>query len=264
MDIICASICYRGYADDEVAATLRLAPAIGYRQLEIHGPMLWSVEAVEAFDLPAVQRMIAASGMQCAGLYPPAWGGREEEDVRRRARAIARCVGFAEALGATHISTTGASPRGEPQALDRVSECVRQVLEMVPADSPVKLTLEPHWGNVLQEPEDFERILDDFPDRRLGACVDTGHFHSARVDTVAFIRSHAARIYAVHFKDHVGTVSVGIGRGEINLQAVVQVLREIRYHGGLTIELEVQDPQNLPRYTAEAYIYTSGLLGTKL
>ena len=32
MDIICASICYRGYAEDEVTATLELAPKIGYKQ----------------------------------------------------------------------------------------------------------------------------------------------------------------------------------------------------------------------------------------
>ena len=45
MDIICASICYRGYAEDEVAATLEYAPQIGYRLMEIHGPLIWSVDA---------------------------------------------------------------------------------------------------------------------------------------------------------------------------------------------------------------------------
>ena len=264
MNIICASICYRGYAEDEVAATLKFAPAIGYRHMEIHGPMVWTVEAVEAFDLPAVQRQVAASGMQCAGLYPPGWGGRDRDDVRRRARAIARCVELAEALGATHLSTTGASGRAEAGALDRVIECVGLVLDLVPRSSPVKLTLEPHYGNVLQEPRDFERVLERFPDPRLGLCVDTGHFHSAGVDTAAFIRRHGSRVYSVHFKDHVGTVSVGIGRGEIDLAAVVQALREVGYDRGLTIELEVADPQNLPRYTEEAYIYVSGLLGAKL
>jgi sugar phosphate isomerase/epimerase len=68
----------------------------------------------------------------------------------------------------------------------------------------------------------------------------------------------------VHLKDHVGTVSVGIGRGEIDLASEVAALREIGYQGGLTIELEVEDPENLPRYTEEAYVYVSGLLGTKL
>ncbi len=65
-------------------------------------------------------------------------------------------------------------------------------------------------------------------------------------------------------KDHKGTVSVGIGRGDVDLGAFVAVLREVGYRGGLTVELEVEDPQNLPRYTHEAYIYLSGLLGQKL
>jgi len=264
LNIICASICYRGYADDEVAATLERAPAIGYRFMEIHGPMIWTVEAVDAFDLPAVEKRIAASGMRCAGLYPPGWGGTGSEDVRRHARAIARCVALAEVLGATHVTTTGAERRDAPGALDRVIDCVRQVLERMSSQSTVKLTLEPHYGNALQEPEDFERILDAFPDRRVGVCVDTGHFHSAGVDTPAFIRRHGSRIYAVHLKDHLGTVSVGIGRGEIDLAAAIAALRTMNYGGGLTIELEVEDPQNLPRYTEEAYIYTSGLLGQKL
>ena len=34
--------------------------------------------------------------------------------------------------------------------------------------------------------------------------------------------------------------------------------------GDLTVELEVSDPQNLPRYTQEAYVYLRGLLGMKL
>jgi sugar phosphate isomerase/epimerase len=264
MDIICASICYRGYAEDEVAATLDLAPRIGFRQMEIHGPMVWSIDAVDAFDLVAVKRRMEASGMQCVGLYPPGWGGNDERDVRERARAVAKCVRLADELRADHVTTTGASPRAEPGALDRVISCVGQVLDQMPAASGVKLTLEPHLGNVLQQPEDFERILDRFPDPRVGVCVDTGHFHSAGVDTVGFIRRFASRIYAVHLKDHIGAVSVGIGRGEIDLAAIIAALRQAGYTRGLTVELEVQDPENLPRYTEEAFIYTSGLLGAKL
>ena len=51
MHIICASICYRGYAGDEVTATLDLAPAIGYKLMEIHGPLVWSVPLVLAMVL---------------------------------------------------------------------------------------------------------------------------------------------------------------------------------------------------------------------
>jgi sugar phosphate isomerase/epimerase len=261
-----------------VAATLAQAPAIGYRLMEVHGPKLWSVPAVDAFDLAAFRADLERSGMRCAGLYTPAWGGRDPQEVAEHARAIARCVQYAEALGAHHVTCTGAERRGEPGALDghrqalggrreallRVIDCARQVLAATDPATPVKLTLEPHYGNVLQQPEDFETVLAAVPDPRLGLCVDTGHFHSAGVDTVAFIRRHAERIHAVHFKDHLGATSVGIGRGEIDLAAVVAALREVAYGGGLTIELEVEDPANLPRYTQEAFVYTNGLLGQKL
>ncbi len=264
MRIVCASICYRGYADDEVAGTLENAPAIGYKYMEIHGPMIWSVEAVDAFDAQAVKARVAEAGMTCFGLYPPGWGGADEEDVRKRSRAIAKCVELAEKLGCYHVSTSGASKRGEEGGLQRVISCVEQVLALVPPDSEIKMGLEPHYGNIMQEREDFEIILAAIDDPRVGICVDTGHFHSAGLDTVKLIRDFGPRIHSVHLKDHIGTASVGIGRGEIDLPSEIAALREIGYRGGLTIELEVEDPENLPRYTEEAYIYISGLLGTKL
>lgn len=264
MRIVCASICYRGYAEDEVATTLKLAPPIGYKLMEIHGPLTWSVPAVDAFDLPAMQARIASAGMACAGIYTPGWGGADEQDVHEHTRAIAACVRFAASLGCDHVTSTGAARRDEPGALDRVLQCVGEVLEQIPPDSPIKLALEPHYGNVLEQPEDFECVLNAFPDARVSLCVDTGHFHSAGVNTVAAIRRFAPRIYSVHLKDHLGTTSVGIGRGEIDLPSEIAALREVGYRGDLTVELEVDDPHNLPRYTQEAYIYLCGLLGIKL
>ena len=265
MEIICASICYRGYAQDEVQATLDYAPRIGYRWMEIHGPLTWSLEAIERFDLPGMQTRILASEMACAGLYTPGWGGVDEADALAHARAIARCAGFATGLRAGHVTSTGAIARGSKgEALELVTLCAREVLKLVPVDSPVKLSLEPHIGNVLEQPEDFAAVLEACPDRRLGVCVDTGHFHAAQVDIPAFIHRFAERVYSVHLKDHLGTRSVGIGRGEIDLAGVMAALKEVGYRGGLTVELEVDDPENLPRYTEEAYLYLSGLLGQKL
>lgn len=264
MELVCASICYRGYAEDEVAATLEHAPALGYRLMEIHGPLVWSAEAVEQFDLSRVQALLPASGMRCAGIYSPGWGGTDAADVERRARAIARCVQLTALLGGDRVTSSGAEKHAVPGALDRVLACTRRVLELIPADGPVRLCLEPHFGNALQDAEDFRHVLNQVPDRRLGVCLDTGHFHTADVDMVAFTHEFARRLYNVHLKDHRGPVSVGIGRGEIDLPLLFQALRAVGYAGDLTVELEVQDPQNLPRYTQEAYVYLSGMLGRKL
>jgi sugar phosphate isomerase/epimerase len=263
MRLVCASICYRGYAPDEFAATLELAPKVGFRLMEIHGPMTLRPAAIDAFDLPKVRDALHASGMQCVGIYVPGWGGADAADVDVRARAIAKAVGFAAELGADHVTSTGAGKRTE-RTLSSVVDCVQQVLERVPRTSDVRLVLEPHYGNVLEQPEDFQTVFDRVRDPRVGLCVDTGHFHSAGVDTVALIHAFASRLYNVHLKDHVGSTSVGIGRGEIDLPAILAALREVGYGGDLTIELEVEDPEHLPRYTEEAYVYLCGLLGRKL
>jgi sugar phosphate isomerase/epimerase len=265
MDIVCASICYRGYADDEVTATLEGASKLGYRLMEIHGPMTWSVEAVEHLDLEGLKARIARSGLKCAGIYSPGWGGANDAEVLSHARAIAKCAAYVEALGGDHVVSTGAGGRQQHKdALARVIQCVQEALKLVSPSNPVRLALEPHRGNVLEQAKDFRQVMDAVADRRVGLCVDNGHFHSAGVNTVAFIREFGPRIYNVHLKDHMGTESVGIGRGEINLAEEIDALREIKYAGDLTVELEVKDPQNLPRYTQEAYTYLSGMLGRKL
>jgi sugar phosphate isomerase/epimerase len=64
----------------------------------------------------------------------------------------------------------------------------------------------------------------------------------------------------VHVKDHIGTQSVDLGRGEVDLRGYIEALDAIDYQGALAVELEVADPENLPRYCAEAYEYLSGLV----
>ena len=150
MDIICASICYRGYAEDEVQATLENAPQIGYQYMEVHGPLTWSVEAIRQFDLPRLQARLKASGMACAGLYTPDWGGKNDDETLANALAITRCAEIARELGAGYVTASGAEPRSSRGALERVIRCAHAVLQAIPADNPVQLLLEPHYGNVLE------------------------------------------------------------------------------------------------------------------
>ena len=44
-----------------------------------------------------------------------------------------------------------------------------------------------------------------------------------------------------------------IGAGEVDLRGYIEALHAIGYQGALAVELEVADPENLPRYSAEAY-----------
>ena len=116
-------------------------------------------------------------------------------------------------------------------------------------------------GSQIRDAEDYDEILSRVDSDQIGITVDTGHFHTAGVDVVDLICRYPDRIWNVHLKDHVGAQSVPIGAGEIDLPGLIAVLAEVNYDGFLALELEVQDPENAPRYVEEAYQYLSGLLG---
>ena len=134
-----------------------------------------------------------------------------------------------------------------------------RVLELT-ADLPIVIALEPHVQSQILFPTDYEAIFADLASDRVGITVDVGHFHSAGVDWKELIREYPEKIFNVHLKDHIGPQSVAIGRGEIDLRGLVSVLREISYPGPIALELEVTDPENLPRYVQEAYTHMSWLM----
>ena len=128
------------------------------------------------------------------------------------------------------------------------------------SDLPIKVALEPHAGSQFHNEADFEEIFAHITTKQIGITIDTGHFHVAGVDWKAVIRKYPDRIYNVHVKDHVGLQSVPIGEGEVDMPGLLHELCAIDYHGPLAVELEVEDPENLPRYVADAYQYLSGLI----
>lgn len=115
-------------------------------------------------------------------------------------------------------------------------------------------------GSQFQNEADYEAIFAHITTKQIGITIDTGHFHVAGVNWKALIRKYPDRIYNVHVKDHVGPQSVPIGEGEVDMPGLLHALRTIDYRGPLAVELEVEDPENLPRYVADAYQYLSGLI----
>jgi len=95
---------------------------------------------------------------------------------------------------------------------------------------------------------------------QVGITLDSGHLHSSGVDWKGLINRYPERIYNFHVKDHVGTQSVPLGTGEIDLRGYIEELHAIGYEGALAVELEVIDPENLPRYCAEAFVYLHDLV----
>jgi sugar phosphate isomerase/epimerase len=264
MKIVCASVCYRGYTEDEIEGMLQDAADAGYQYVEFHGSAVGDPERLKGFPVSLIKQRLDSLGLRCAGLYPPGFGGKDDADAAMHADAIARACEIAAELGADYVDTTGAegrSPDNRP-GLDRIVLCLERVISLT-GGMDIKLAMENHYGNVLEQISDYAYIFAAVQHPRVGICVDTGHFHTAGVEVVEVIHQFKDRLYGVHLKDHIGKQSVGIGRGEIDLPSEIRTLREIGYQRALTVELEHPDKENTHFYVREALAYLSGLLERK-
>ena len=183
MYIVCASVCYRDYCEDEIGGMISDAGKAGYKFVELHGPKFWDVDAIDVFNVQEMKKNLDEAGLKCTGIYPPGFGGKNDEDVERRAIAMAKSCGYIENLGGDYVGTSGAEQRdGDNIAiLDRAVKMINGVLELTP-DSKVLLGIENHRHNAFEQISDYDYVLSRVKNPRAGVTVDTGHFYAVGID----------------------------------------------------------------------------------
>jgi inosose dehydratase len=131
--------------------------------------------------------------------------------------------------------------------LDRVAERARA--------RGVTASLHPHVGTMVERPEEVDRVLTG---SSVGLCVDTGHLELGGSDAVALTVANASRVNHVHLKDVdkaltarvvAGELPFGeavregifrpLGRGDIDIPALVAALEGAGYPGWYVLEQDV-------------------------
>ncbi|MCP2280762.1 TIM barrel protein [Nocardia amikacinitolerans] len=143
----------------------------------------------------------------------------------------------------------------------------------------LRTVLHPHVGTHVETEAEVERFL---ADSDLDLCLDTGHLLIGGTDPVDLARRHPHRIGHVHLKDvraeiaaevHGGAIEYSeavrrglyapLGRGDIDIAALVRAVREAGYRGWYVIEQDTalrptdpvtsasRDAQHSLRYLAE-------------
>lgn len=82
-------------------------------------------------------------------------------------------------------------------------------------------------------------------DKRIGACVDCGHFLRSGEDPVKCVLTLGERVYGVHIKDEKETntpksANVVIGKGHLDVVGLFKALRQVKFpaDGALSLEYE--------------------------
>ena len=254
----CTTCALRNPPLEEISETFKHAPKAGYTHWGLAGPITWTPGLIQWLDTAGLQHRAAEAGLaELTEVYASAIS---TDSVQAAESAIEDLLFNAHAavkLNCPLLVFSGGKRQtnGLKHTLAGLDKLAQAIVNL-----PVKVALEPHTGSQFQNEADYEEIFAHITTKQIGITIDTGHFHVAGVDWKALIHTYPDRIYNVHVKDHIGSQSVPIGQGEIDMPGLVRELRAIDYHGPLAVELEVEDPENLPRYVADAYQYLSDLI----
>lgn len=126
----------------------------------------------------------------------------------------------------------------------------------------VRPVIHPHAGGYIEFEDEIKKLLKDIPYETAGLCLDTGHLYYSKMDPVQWLRDYSDRLDYIHFKDididmyHqvmgeqirffdacAKGVMCPIGQGIIDYNSIHNLLKDINYHGYITIEQE-RDPRN--------------------
>jgi sugar phosphate isomerase/epimerase len=103
----------------------------------------------------------------------------------------------------------------------------------------------------------------DGRDPRFGLCLDVGHAFRAGEDPAGAVKAYGRRILDIHLKDvdaaGIKGTTVEMGRGTIDLPALIRAVEQTGYGGNLPIEYEKDGDNPIPGL-AESVGYFRGLL----
>jgi len=208
--------------------------------------------SIKSFHLPLEsdpeQRQGVAAQFQAAGIAPLSCGNitlkNDPADVRR-AFEYARDAG---------IPTIVCAP--DPGALPLLDGMVKQF--------DLRIAIHNHGPEDEHFPSPYA-VWDAVGsyDERIGLCIDVGHTARAGVDPAESIRRCRGRLYDLHLKDLDTTApegrSVEMGRGVLDVGAILEALLEVGYPHLVSFEYE-KDPEDPLPGLAESVGYVKGVL----
>ena len=145
---------------------------------------------------------------------------------------------FAKKLGIRIIT---ANPQPDAETFSSLDKLV--------AEYDMRIAIHNHGpGALYDKVEGVVKAIKDH-DKRIGVCVDCGHFISSGEDPVKCALTLGDRVYAVHLKDHEESGkksgNVIIGKGHLDVVGLFKALRQIKFpaDGALSLEYEA-NPMN--------------------
>ncbi len=128
-----------------------------------------------------------------------------------------------------------------------------------------------HCAGYVETPEEIDKLMSLTNPKLLGLCLDMGHYAFGGGDPVEALNKHADRIWHVHFKDfdpkiakiskeangdYFDAIKRGVfcelGKGSVDFQTIVQILKDKKYKDWIVVEQDVLPGMGSPKICAKA------------
>jgi len=196
---------------------------------------------------------LAARGLALACLrYTISTGFTDPADADAELLGAERAIQFASEVGTKQLGLKGAShPDPTAKRSAHLAQACRMYDEIgrraADAGLAINVHLHSHPDSAVRTPDEWTWLLARTNPERVFVCADTGHLLQCGHDPVDTIRRHAARINHVHLKDATRDGAFPpLGRGGVDIPAVLDALARCRYDGWVVLEEEddsqVHDP----------------------
>ncbi len=166
------------------------------------------------------------------------------------------------ALGAHYLILSGAPAtdadmlKRKLDALDRAGNFARS--------AGLKLAYHNHWWEFQSKLGEVEALYTQTDPALVSFVLDAGHAYHGGADVPGFIRTHQARIAALHLRDYKDGRLSTLGTGTFPLKDVAAAIREIGWQGWVENEEEREDQSHSgaqviePAYKAMKDAFTNG------
>jgi inosose dehydratase len=148
-------------------------------------------------------------------------------------------------LGAKHFVIGGGAKRTVPASDEdyaRLASTLDQIVDLA-EDRGLLAHYHPHLTTMAETPEQIRKV---FALSKICFCPDTAHLAAGGGDPAKLILEHANRIKYVHLKDFRRDpfAFLPLGKGELDMNAILQALVRINYKGWIAVELDAyHDPK---------------------
>ncbi|HEX4427498.1 MAG TPA: sugar phosphate isomerase/epimerase [Terriglobales bacterium] len=231
--------------------------------LGFHGIQLRS-NCIQEFRDPAELRdLLAKHELKFVALS----SGNLRLDRAVESEEIAKHVANAKFLrdaGGMYLQVIDERPKGRATTVD---DCLRlgdllTKLGKRTADLGIPLGYHNHMGSLGEHPQDVDRIMQAVDPRYAKLELDVAHYFQGGGNPATAIKKYHDRLLFLHIKDVERIFGkddpkqsyrfVELGRGRINIPAIFEALRDVKFRGWTIVELdEVTDKARTPKDSAE-------------